>query len=142
MPRTLKGFVISWVVWVIIVDCAVVGMYLVARKVPTISDAEWYLAQNSIVGLVVISLVWIFCRSLGRVLGTCIGLGIGALIPIAPAWIWGRWIESHASPSGVPLNGLDLWIGGLELMIPSALGAAIAGYLVSRKIEPLPQEQA
>jgi hypothetical protein len=142
MRRTLKGFVMSWVVWEIIVDCAVVGMYLVARKVPKISDFEWYVVQNALVGLVVVSLVWMSCRALGRVLGTFVGLGIGTLIPIAPAWIWGQWLESHAAPSGIPFNGLDLWIGGMELAIPSAIAGGIVGYVAARKVNGPPKEHS
>jgi hypothetical protein len=138
MPKLVRGFLFSWLIWEVIVGCAVVGMYLVVRRVPTGSDVESFVTEDLLLGLVIVGLIWLLCRSFGGVVRTLVGLVLGLLIPIAPGWIWGQWFERYVWSWGLPFNAMGLWIGGLELAIPSALAGGIVGYFMAHKVERAP----
>lgn len=139
MPKSVRSFILSWLIWEIIVSCAFVGMYLDARKTLGLSEVRSIVAGDSWLGFLVVLAIWPLCRLLRRLPATLVGLGVGLFVPLAPGWIWGQWIERYAWSESFSWSAMGLWIAGLEAAIPSALAGAIVGYIVAKKIERAPQ---
>jgi hypothetical protein len=97
-----------------------------------LSGGGKFIVWAVIVGFVVAALSYPLCRALHRLPSVVVGVILGLLIPVTLGWLWGRLAEPWGFPQRVLWTGLDAWIAGVELSIPSALAGAVVGYLQAR----------
>jgi hypothetical protein len=133
MLKLLKSFFLSLLVWYAIVGSSVLGLYMLARASPVGSEAHSYFIRLVWLGALVIVLLWPICRILRGLAAVLIGASLGLAVPILVGWVWANWIERRVASWGLLWNGMDLWIQGFQIAIPSAIAAGIVGYLLSRQ---------
>jgi hypothetical protein len=132
MLKSLRNAVLSFLAWYAVVGCSIVLMYAIAHRKSVGPEGVAYLTWAFLLGLFVVLLSSPFCRLLNRVPSALVGMGFGLAIPILFAWFWGRSIEHWAVSRGLLWTGLDAWIAGMQLSIPSAIGGGVSGYLQGR----------
>jgi hypothetical protein len=132
MLKILRSVVLSLLAWYAVVACSLFLMYAVAHRKSLGPEGVAYLKWTFLVGLSVALFISPLCRLLKPVPSSLLGMGFGLMIPILSAWIWGRALEHWAVSRGFLWTGLDAWIAGMQLSIPSAIGGGVSGYLQGR----------
>ena len=132
MLKSLRNAVLSLLTWYAVAACSILFMYAIAHRKSPGPEGVAYLTWAFLLGLLVVLPSSPFCRLLNRVPSTLVGMGFGLLIPIIFAWLWGRSIEQWALSRGLLWTGLDAWIAGMQLAIPSSIGGSVSGYLQGR----------
>jgi hypothetical protein len=133
MLKLLKSFLSSLLVWYLIVSCGFFGLYVLARRKPTVPEVESGLTFLLGYSVLMLLLIWPICRLFRRLLATLIGASLGLCSTCLVAWIWGEWFEWRTLALGLSINATDLWIFGTEIAIPSAIAGGIVGYFLGRQ---------
>jgi hypothetical protein len=136
MLKLLKSFFLSLLVWYVIVGSSVLGLYMLARASPVGPEAQSYFMRLIGLGAFVIIVLWPICRLLHGLAAVSIGTSFGLAVPILAGWVWLKWIERWDVSRGLLWNGMDLWIQGFQIAIPSALAGGIVGYFLGRQGVP------
>lgn len=132
MLKLIKPFFIAVLIWEIMIALSIVAIYAIARKTsPSGEDKPW-LIWSFLLGLVVALCCVPLCNKLRRSASTILGLSLGLMIPLLVGWFWGPVMEPWVFSWRHPFIGLDAWIAGLHLSVPSAAAGAIIGYTQSR----------
>lgn len=131
MLTFIKTFAAGLLVWEAAVASAIAIMYALAHRAPEAEARPWLISAFSL-GLFVVSACVMVCRRFRPLYGTVIGFSLGLVIPVLMGWLWGRATEPWVFSWRYPLSGLDAWIEGLQLSIPSAIAGGIIGYLQAR----------
>jgi hypothetical protein len=136
MHRFVKGFLLALLIWEVIIAISIVAMYATAHRTsPSTEDKPW-LTWAFVLGFVVVLCCWPLCGTLRRVPSTMICSCFGLFIPLLAGWLWGPLMEPRVFSWDYPLIGLDAWIEGLHLSIPSAIAGGIIGYTQAGKLIP------
>ena len=149
--KLLNYLVVPLLAWDAIVGGSIAVMYLLAHQTSVGPEGRAFLIWAFVLGFVVVLLCWPVCRVLHRIPGTLTGLGFGLFIPIIAGWFWGQvveptrlrdWPNPWSLPWGLNWGGLEAWVAGLVLSIPSAIAGAIVGFLQARSPVPLKKDSS
>lgn len=142
MQKSIKVLILSLLAWDVCVGFSIAMMDMMAHRRQLNPGGTRYLIWASIMGFTVILLSYPLCRMLRGVPCVLVGIVLGLLIPPSLGWIWGRLAEPWALSQGLLWTGLDAWIAGVQLAIPSAFGGGIMGFLQSREAVVRVEERA
>jgi hypothetical protein len=120
---------LSLVVWeMIVLGCVAMVMLLQRRSLN--SENLHKIGFISLLGILVVFLVWPVSRLVLRRAGIVLGLLIGLSVPPLCAWIW-VWFFPFPWWTG----SFDIKILAMVVSAPSAVGGAAVGAIQSRKTD-------
>lgn len=142
MRRVLRRLFVSLLAWEVIVACSIAFMYVLANRKSLGPEGQAFLLWAFALGFVVVLICWPVCQRLSRVRSILAGLGLGLLVPAVAGLLWGRvvdprlygWNHPWGLPSGLNWTGMDAWLAGLQLAVPSAVAGAIVGLLQAKDL--------
>jgi hypothetical protein len=145
ISKLLHYLVVPLITWEAIVGSSIALMYALAHRKSFDREDGAFFIWAFILGFLVVLLCWPVCRVLRRIPAILTGLCFGLLAPIIAGWFWGQvveptrlrdWPNPWSLPLGLNWGGLEAWVAGLWLSIPSAIAGGIVGFLQAKKLAP------
>jgi hypothetical protein len=132
-PKPLKSFLFSLLLWFVIVGCAVLLFYVSARAMPVGLEGWSYFIRLPWFAVLVVPLLWSICSAFRGPAAVLIGVGLGLAGPIVAGWLYAACIDPNIASWGLPWGGMDVWVQGLLIAVPSSVAGGCIGYFLNRQ---------